>query len=297
MAISDLTPVAESERRFDGWLAAGYHGDMAYLARDRHIRRHPRALLDGVSSAICVALNYRTPDERDPRRAADADVTRGRFSILAQRGDYHRIVETMLAEVDAGLKRLVPGMRSLACVDTRPVAERSLAIQSGLGWLGKNTCLFAPGSGSWVVLGVLLTDLRLEGGKPLESRCGDCTLCLDACPTGALAEPYVMDARRCISYLTIEKRGAIEPEYRRGMGTQVFGCDICQQICPFNADVPASARFMQEPVNELVRMNLEDLATISNRRFESLTKGSAINRCRPAGMRRNASIALENLSR
>lgn len=295
--ISDLATVEASDRGFSAWLENGYHGEMAYLQRDRELRRHPSRLLAHAASALCVSLNYYT--HSPPASGADSEIEqpRGTFSIYAQRGDYHRIMERALLDVDARLKQLFPEMRSLLCVDTKPVAERTVALQSGVGWLGKNTCVISPAYGSWIFLGVLLTDLVLKSDKPLESQCGDCTLCLDACPTGALVEPFLMDARKCISYLTIEKRGEIPEAQHRGMGSKLFGCDICQQVCPYNAAQTVSPRFMEEPVCELVSMDLRELAVMSNRTFERLTRGSTIRRCRPAGMRRNAGIALENLSR
>lgn len=295
--ISALAADDESDRRFAAWLENGYHGEMEYLYRDRELRRHPSRLFEHATSAICAALNYYTADPPAVDPDDEPGTRRGTVSIYARRGDYHRIVQAMLLDVDARLKSMFPGMRSLACVDTKPVAERTMALRSGIGWLGKNCCVISPAFGSWIFLGVLFTDLALAGGEPQESRCGDCTLCLDACPTGALVEPFLMDARKCISYLTIEKRGSI-PGARHGeMGSNIFGCDVCQQVCPYNDVQTVSPRFMSEPACELQSMNLPELAAISNRTFERLTRGSVINRCRPAGMRRNASIALANLSR
>ena len=269
---------------------------MAYLDRNRELRCHPANLLEPAASALCVALNYFTDVPVSSKEKNAIEPPRGQFSLYAQRGDYHVIMETMLLTVDTRLKQMFPGMRSLLCVDTKPVAERTLALQSGIGWLGKNTCVVSPAFGSWIFLGVLITDLVLRGAELQESRCGDCTLCLDACPTGALVEPYLMDARRCVSYLTIEKRGEISREQHQGMGMSLFGCDICQQVCPYNEAATVSPQFMAESECELVSMDLEKLAKISNRTFERLTRGSTINRCRPAGMRRNAAIALTNLS-
>jgi epoxyqueuosine reductase len=295
--IGDLSAVSQSEHRFSAWLKSGYHGNMHYLSRGQETRRHPTRLLDNARSALCVALNYYTEPHPPVRESGEPESRPGNFSLYSRRGEYHRVMQSLLRDTDERLKQLLPGMRSILCVDTKPVAERSLALGSGIGWLGKNSCVISPVYGSWIFLGVILIDSALKADEPLESQCGDCTLCMDACPAGALVEPATVDARRCISYLTIEKRGDIPSERRRSMGTDLFGCDICQQVCPYNDAAKISERFLAEPECELTSMSLGELSTISNRRFERLTRASTINRCRPAGMRRNASIALENLSR
>lgn len=303
--ISDLSADEKSDAVFARWLEAGNHGEMSYLSVNKDIRRDPRSLLPSARSALCLALNYYadTPqrDDRGGRvsgldgRSGAGGPRRGTFSLYARRGDYHSIVGTLLQKLNGMLRERFPRMQSVLCVDTKPVAERTLALQSGVGWLGKNACVITPGYGSWIVLGEIITDLALRGDSARESLCGDCTRCIEACPTGALMEPFIVDARRCISYLTIEKRGEISPELRPTMGESVFGCDRCQQACPYNDAAQSSRIFMEQPECGLVSMDLEELAAIGNRRFEELARGSAIRRCRAAGMRRNASIALENL--
>jgi epoxyqueuosine reductase len=296
VGISDLSEVDRSNRLFEKWLEAGKQGTMHYLHENREVRRDVRKLLEGARSAISVALNYYT-DQIEKEAEDTTSSTKGTFSIYSRRGDYHRIVGSMLERVDRKLKEMFPGMRSLVCVDTKPVAERTLALQAGIGWLGKNTCVISPQAGSWIVLGELITDLSLEGDRGLDSLCGECTLCVDSCPTGALDEPFLLDARKCISYLTIESRGDFPEELESRIGRHVFGCDICEQVCPFNEEPKVSRIFMSEEENRLVRMSLDDLAGISNSEFERLTQRSVIGRCRAAGMRRNAKAALKNAER
>jgi epoxyqueuosine reductase len=184
--------------------------------------------------------------------------------------------------------------RSWSYVDTGPIVERVLAKYAGIGWQGKNTCIINQETGSWLFLGVILTSLELTPDMPAPDRCGSCTRCIDACPTQAFIGPYKLDATRCISYLTIEKRGAIPEELRTGMGNQVFGCDICQDVCPWNRQAPPSRSGEFQPRSELVNPALEWLAGMSQQEFRSVFKDSPIKRAKYSGMRRNAAVAMGN---
>ena len=229
------------------WIGKGYGGEMTYLANPR--REDPRLVLPSVKSIICVGLIYNTPHpysteihglnggsqgpQSNPVAIRDSK-PRGWISRYAWGRDYHKVMRQKLEQLRASLERMGDTIETRVYVDTGPILERAFARISGIGWMGKNTCIINEQKGSWFFLGVILTNLELEMDVPAPDRCGSCTRCLDACPTGALAEPYVMDASRCISYLNIELRGAIPEEFRASIGNNVFGCDICQDVCPWN---------------------------------------------------------------
>ncbi|HVR70674.1 MAG TPA: tRNA epoxyqueuosine(34) reductase QueG, partial [Vicinamibacteria bacterium] len=218
---------------FHRWIDAGHAGTMGYLGRRADERADPRRVLPGARSVVCVALNYYQGDPPpDPSWLPVARYAWGR--------DYHDVMVPRLTEICQHLLR-AGRARSRAYVDTGPVLERDLAARAGLGWIGKNTMLLHPALGSWFFIGVVLTDADLVHDAPLPDRCGSCSACLDACPTGAFAAPYVLDARRCISYLTIEHRGEIAPELEPAVGPWQFGCDVCQSVCPWNRRAPRTA--------------------------------------------------------
>lgn len=293
--IAPAGPPPRARVFFDDWLGAGNHAEMTWLERSRDKRRDPSLLLDGARSVVCVALDYYL-DPGPGRTAAAGRGGRGLFSIYAQGPDYHRVFDEKLEELKNKLERLHPGMKSLACADTRPVSDRTYALAGGIGWLGKNTSVISPRYGSWIFLGELITDLDLEPDDPLDSLCADCRLCIDACPTGALVEPFVLDARRCISYLTVEKRGEIAADLREKIGNRVFGCDTCQLVCPFNGRAEESAVFCRSEGSPLAAATLDELEKISDLRFYDETSNSAIRRCGPDGMRRNAAIVRRNVT-
>ncbi|RME35293.1 MAG: tRNA epoxyqueuosine(34) reductase QueG [Thermoflexia bacterium] len=234
LGVSPPTPPDWALRAYREWLARGFHGEMAYMARpDRVARREdPAQILPGVRAVVCVAVNY-YPGPPPPETT---DPSRGRISNYAWGRDYHDWMVPRLEELAAHLRAATGGVaRYRVYADTGPILERALAAQAGLGFIGKNTCLIHPRIGSWLFLGEILVDADLPfTGPPIPPRCGTCTRCLDACPTGALVAPYVLDARRCISYLTIECRGEIPPDLRARMGNWIYGCDICQEVCPWN---------------------------------------------------------------
>jgi epoxyqueuosine reductase len=270
----------------EAWIAAGHAGGMAYLERRLPERLDPRRVLPGAASVVCVALNYFQGEARDPSWAPVARYAWGQ--------DYHDVMTPRLERLAAFLAE-AGGARSRAYVDTGPVMERDLAARAGLGWIGKNTMLLHPELGSWFFIGVLLTTAELDHGAPLPDRCGSCRACLDACPTGAFVEPYVLDARRCISYLTIEHRGDIDPAWHEAIGAWQFGCDVCQEVCPWNRKAPVASEAAFRPPAPFP--GPEAVAEMDDDALRRRFAGTALLRARPAGLRRNAAIALANARR
>jgi epoxyqueuosine reductase len=243
--------------------------------------------------AVC-AINYNTAQ---PYSTQVADPARGWISRYAWgERDYHDSVMPRLRQVDAAVRKAFGSddLITRCYVDTGPIVERVAAKYAGIGWIGKNTCIIHQKMGSWMFLGVILTSLELEPGLPAPDRCGSCTRCIDACPTDALIAPYQLDSKKCIAYLTIEKRGTIPDELRSGMGRHIFGCDICQDVCPWNRKAPASnaAEFQARP--ESVTPALDWLAEISAEEFRQAFRGSPVKRAKRTGVRRNAVIAIGN---
>jgi len=290
------------------WLDRGYAGEMNYLRDPR--RADPRLALDGAQSVIVVALNYNSPypapPSSDEATGGPDESPRGWISRYAWGDDYHEVLRGKLNTLVAALREHFPeSFEARAYVDTGPVIERVAAKYAGLGWLGKNTCLINQQLGSWLFLGVILTTLRLEPSlahaqSPPADLCGTCTRCLDACPTQAFPEPYVLDARRCISYLTIELRESIPVELRHGVGSAVIGCDICQDVCPWNRRAPATSLAAFQPRENpgqpvsLLAPELERLASLSQAEFSALFRNSAVKRAKWRGLVRNACVALGN---
>ncbi len=326
-----VAPVEDSvELQFlPEWLARGYGGEMDYLGDAR--RRSPERVLAGARSLIVCALNYNTPlpySTEVPSHSVteDSSGTSGWISRYAWGDDYHDVVRSKLEALLKALRnQLGQPFEARAYVDTGPVAERVAAKYAGLGWLAKNTCLIHPQLGSWLFLAVIVTTLDLAPSlaaaeAPLPDLCGNCRLCIEACPTGAIVEPYVLDARRCISYLTIELRGTIPEELRPAMGRMVFGCDICQDVCPWNRQAPETtlAAFLPRPIastNEtrnskreigpsavaatvepvsLFTPALEWLASLGEEEYREVFRGSAVKRAKWRGLVRNACVALGN---
>jgi epoxyqueuosine reductase len=271
------------------------NGEMEYLVHHREKRRSPSLLLDGARSAICVALNY-YQDLGKIQQDQPGGGNRGVFSVHVYGQDYHQVMTDMLGRLGAKLGEVYPGMRSMACVDTKPVSDRTMALGAGIAWRGKNTSVISREYGSWIFLGELLTNLDLKPDPPLNTLCEACTRCIDACPTGALEEPFIVDARKCISYLTIEKRGQISADLRKKIGLNLYGCDACQQACPFNEVAKSSSAFDRDKRSPLIDLSVDELAEISDDRFRELTRNSAVRRCGSDGMRRNAKIVRGNIS-
>ncbi|HEY8495328.1 MAG TPA: tRNA epoxyqueuosine(34) reductase QueG [Myxococcota bacterium] len=279
------------------WLARGRHGAMAWMARDPEHRIDPRLRFTWALTAIVVSLVYDT--ERRPLPSAPPTARVARY---AGGRDYHDVLLPALRALGDALEALVGrAVRSRAYVDTGPLLERALAARAGLGWIGRNTCLIDPELGSYTFLGVLLTDLDLPGGEPEPDHCGTCRACLDACPTGAFPEPYVLDATRCLSYATIELRDAIPEPLRAGQGSWVFGCDVCQDVCPWNTrtrrTVPpdrAGLRAALLPRPEWVRPALAWLLGLDEDAWRAATRRTALRRAKHRGLLRNALVAAGN---
>jgi epoxyqueuosine reductase len=274
----------EDFARYQDWMAQGMAGEMRYLTdRRAEARRDVRNLLPSARSVICVGKLYNRP-------YGPAPPGHGVVSQYAWGEDYHQALRP-------GLERMVDRLRDLAafewkiCVDTAPLLERSFARQAGLGWIGKNTCLINQPLGSWFFLGELITSLELEPDTPPPDRCGSCARCIDACPTEAIVpagEGWTLDARRCISYFTIELRGPIPEEHRAAMGTHIFGCDICQDVCPWNARAPVADE--AAPPGTL----LDELAYLTKPEFDARFKASPLARPKHSGILRNVAVAMGN---
>jgi epoxyqueuosine reductase len=306
----DLTGIAPAvdpaELAFFGeWIAAGHAGEMKYLeARDEQgsLKRASLArVAPWARSVVVCAINY---NAAVPYSTEVHDSSRGWIARYAwSRADYHDAVMRRLRGVEAAL-RVAAGSEpseenrlvTRCYVDTGPVVERVYAKYAGVGWIGKNTCIINQKKGSWLFLGVILTSLELAPDLPAPDRCGSCTRCIDACPTDALLAPYKLDSNKCIAYLTIEKRGDIPQELRAQMGHQVFGCDICQDVCPWNRKAPATHAPEFEPRPELVNPALDWLAEMSVEGFRQIFRGSPVRRAKRSGLRRNATVALGNSS-
>ncbi len=271
--------------RFQEWLRAGHHGEMGYMSRGDRARADPRVHLPQARSALVVALNY------------DGTQPSGPIARYARGDDYHDVLLEKLRALGVWLtSEHGKDVWAHAYVDTGPFLERDIARHAGLGWFGKNTNLLHPQLGSFFLLGTLFTDLDLTPDAPFETEhCGTCTRCLDACPTGAFVAPYVLDARRCISYLTIELRGAIPPDLREAMGSLVFGCDICQEVCPWNVKFSRAAeRGALAPRVANHDPDLAELLLMSEDQFRSRFPRSPVRRAKRRGLARNTAIALGN---
>jgi len=293
-----VVPIEAPRRHelYTSWLAAGYGGEMAYLSRADHVetRSDLRALLASARSLIVVALAY---DRSDP--IPPAALLRGKIARYARGEDYHLVMRDKLVLLANRLSQaLGRSVAARTCVDSAPVHEREWAERGGLGFVAKNTMLIAPGAGSYLVLGELLLDVDLATTAPAEApkpRCGSCRSCLDACPTGAFVDAYVLDARRCISYLTIEHHGVIPRELRAAIGTWVFGCDVCQEVCPFNAgagtphDPLLTARTVEHALPDLIA-----LAGKGSNQLRRLQKRTAMRRVPRHVLLRNVAVALGN---
>lgn len=279
---------------YESWLEKGFHGTMSYMVQSRELRSSARTILPDAQRVIAVRLNYRTEIDNQPGQPKIARYARGR--------DYHRVLRGKLAKLAKQMAVIYPESKWRACVDSAPILEREYSHYAGLGWFGKNTMLIDSRVGSWFFLGLLLTDVPFLLDEPSEGGCGSCQACISACPTGAIVFDdgrWQINSNLCISYLTIEHRGLIDPALTAKMGDWTFGCDICQEVCPFNQprdSQPLRAPITQEPDFLGVRSwpSLKELASVSEEEWDSMSKGSAVRRATRSGIQRNASINFLN---
>ena len=278
--------------RLPDWLARGFGGRMTYLNRTARVRADVRHWLPSARSVIVVASLYNTDEPHD---IEIADPARARIARYAWGDDYHDVMGRRLADLAAWMREEAgPGFDARWCVDDGPVQEKVYACHAGIGWIGKNTCVISPEVGSWILLGVLACSLPLDPDSPAVDRCGHCRLCVEACPAGAIVEPYLLDASRCLSYLTIEIRGSIPEEQRPGLGAHVFGCDICQDVCPYNSTARISSDVHWRPRPMLKRASLEALWMAGDSELDEGIAGTALRRAGVRGLRRNLAVAIGN---
>ena len=288
------TPLPQFFRtRLLEWLHRGYHGTMDWMERDPTRRATPDQVLPGCRSMISVGMNYYTAHHADERPGY------GRIARYAWGEDYHEILKQRLEQLEGRIRTLAPGAGTRWYVDTGPVMEKAWAQQAGLGWVGKHSNLVSPRYGSWLLLGELLTTLDLEPDEPGTDLCGSCTLCLRACPTGAITEPYIVDANKCISYLTIElhrPEDKIPDELAPKLGNRIFGCDDCLDVCPYNTNASPAAERAFQPSLLTLAPQLTALSEMNECEFKTTFRRSPIRRAKHHGFLRNVRIALQNLT-
>lgn len=274
------------------WLARGFAGEMKYMEREPEKRENIKNVLPEAKSVICCGLNYNTDY---PYSINETDKTKGWISRYAWGDDYHEIVKGKLSLLLGFIKKITPeDLKSRFYVDTGPVLDRVYGKYSGIGWFGKNTCLINQQIGSWIFIGEIITSLELDYDSPVPDRCGTCTRCIDACPTGALLHPYVLDSRLCISYLTIELREKIPLELRDKVGNNIYGCDICQDVCPWNRRAKVTHESSFQPRGGLYNPDLSSIAQLTEEDFRMIFKGTPVKRVKRRGFIRNALVAMGN---
>ena len=287
VGITPAAPLAGADFYRD-WVDRGFAGEMGYLERNLDKRADPASLVPGARSVICLGMHYY--QETPPPRPLS-----GRIASYARGEDYHELIKKRLFVLWDLIGELAPDpVRGRVYVDTAPLLERELAQRAGLGWWGKNTCLINKGEGSYFLLAEIVLDLHLEYDQPATDHCGTCTRCLDACPTDAFPQPYVLDARRCISYLTIELKGSIPPDLRPGLGDWIFGCDICQDVCPWNRGPTPAAEPAFAARADLARPDLVELLGLDREAFNERFRRNPAKRSKRRGLLRNAAVALGN---
>jgi len=292
----DLCGISRAEphprlARLAEWIANGRAGTMTWLADSMDERLDPRRVLPTARSVISVGVVYNTP-AANGHQSSDA-VAIARY---ARGADYHEVVQARLRALLKWMADLHgPGLEAFSCVDVGPIQERVFAEAAGLGWIGKNTCVINPNLGSWLFLGEIITNLELETDAPAVDQCGTCTRCLEACPTGAIVQPYEVDATRCLSYLTIEVRGAVDEAMRPAIRREVYGCDICQDVCPWNRRAAESEDPAWQPRDSLASPRLIDLCRMTDEAWRRVLKGSAMKRAGLRGIRRSLAYAAHHL--
>ena len=291
VGIAGASSLEDEGRRLKEWLARGYHGEMSWMARDVEKRISPREIFSEARSVVVVALNYYTPQQHEENPA------KGKVSRYAWGDDYHDVVVQKLRALLSWIQEQHPGAEGKVCVDIQPVMDKAWAVRAGLGWLGKHSNVITPEYGSWVFIGELFLNLELEYDvERIEDHCGTCTLCIDACPTGAIPEPYVVDSNKCISYATIELRAPVLPlEIEQNLSGWMYGCDICQDVCPWNRfeQLTSEPRFAPREGN--VNVELRDIVELCHDGYVERFRGSAMKRAKLSGLQRNARALISNL--
>lgn len=290
VGIVPAVPLSTESERLSDWLDRGYHGEMAWLARDPEKRTDPKLVVPGARSVIVVAVNYYTDHKQDG--------SPGKISRYAWGDDYHDVVGDKLRSLLAWIRSEIPDADGRVCVDTAPMMDKAWAVRAGLGWLGKHSNVITKELGSWVFIGEIILNIELEYDHQIvEDHCGTCTACIDACPTGAIVEPYVVDSRKCISYATIELRTDELPadiaEHQEGW---LYGCDICQDVCPWNRFEKPSAEPRFEPRNGETTLDIEAVAEMSHEDYVERFRRSAIKRTKLTGLKRNAKALKDAMS-
>jgi len=291
-----IAPAAASQYRdyLRQWLADGQAGTMQYLANRFNERTDPASYFPGAASIICVAMNYFVALEDVPE---DEKPHAGKVARYALGDDYHEVIKGRLHTLADWIRQTVPEAQTRTCVDTAPVMEKDLAARAGIGWVGKNTCTINAHIGSWLLLGEIITTLDLPADKPATDHCGTCRRCIDACPTGAITAPYQLDARRCISYLTIEHRQEIPAEFHSPIGDWLYGCDICQDVCPFNKQPPTATDSVLSPRFPTGALDVRQVLVWDTDEYRRQLRGSAMKRVKLPVLQRNATIVAKNLAR
>jgi epoxyqueuosine reductase len=291
--ICNASPLEDEGKLLEMWLGKNYHGGMAWLERTRKERANPDSYFRRVKSILVVAHNYYREDE-----PLNMPPEKGNISIYARGRDYHKVIRKKLKELLQYVQTLIPDTEGRICVDSFPIMEKPLAVRAGIGWIGKHTNLILKGSGSYFFLGEILLTTKLPKDNIFsEDFCGTCNRCQVACPTNALKEAYVLDASRCISYLTIEHHGVISEELQSEMGNWVFGCDICQDVCPWNRFSENTSEDAYKNIISSEWYDLNRMKEMSNEQFEELFAGTAVKRAGYQNFMRNVEIALENSRR
>jgi epoxyqueuosine reductase len=279
--IAEATFLEKDDERLNHWLLNGYHGEMEYMAGNRGKRTDPRNLLPGARSVVLFLMNY-YPADNPPAE------NNYKIAKYAYGKDYHLVIREKLNQLMAELKNLAGDHQSRAFTDSAPVLERAWAEKAGLGWIGKNTCLIHPKLGSFVFIGEIITELELEyDDHQINDLCGGCNRCIEACPTGAILEPRLLDAGKCISYLTIEYRGELPQKEKDNFNDWIFGCDICQDVCPWNRKATPHNERAFNPSAGLLEMDKELWEQLAEDQFKELFEASAVNRTKFKGLKRN----------
>jgi epoxyqueuosine reductase len=284
VGIAGASSLEDEGRRLKEWLSRSYHGEMSWMARDVEKRIDPRQIFPHAKSVVVVALNYYTPHKHQQNPAT------GKVSRYAWGDDYHDVMKQKLGSLLSWIREQEPAAEGKICVDIQPTMDKAWAVRAGLGWLGKHSNVITPEHGSWVFIGELLLNLELaHDTERIEDHCGTCTLCLDACPTSAITEPYVVDSNKCISYATIELRAPELPaEVEEKLSGWLYGCDICQDVCPWNRFEASTAETRFEPRAGNVNAELNEIRNLTPETYAARFRGSAMKRAKLSGLQRNA---------